>query len=167
MTEQEARKGGGGKLSRSETVTVRLDPKLRYLAELGARLHRRTLSSYIEWAIKGSLDAEALRPTTTSSTAATDQTIGSEAEYLWDVDEADRFARLALRYPHLLTHEEQVRWKLILETYALWGDGGPWKAGEQHHEKLNFGRVRRNWEFLQKAAAEGMSTEYIDLDLAP
>jgi hypothetical protein len=46
------RKGGGGKLSRSETVTVRLDPKLRYLAELAARLHRRTLSSYIEWAIK-------------------------------------------------------------------------------------------------------------------
>ena len=51
MTEQEMRKGGGGKLSRSETVTVRLDPKLRYLAELAARLHRRTLSSYVEWAI--------------------------------------------------------------------------------------------------------------------
>ena len=45
------RKGGGGKLSRSETVTVRLDPRLRYLAELAARLHRRTLSSYVEWEI--------------------------------------------------------------------------------------------------------------------
>ena len=45
MTEQEMRKAGGGKLSRSETVTVRLDPKLRYLAELAARIHRRTLSS--------------------------------------------------------------------------------------------------------------------------
>lgn len=166
MTEQEARKGGGGKLSRSETVTVRLDPKLRYLAELGARLHRRTLSSYIEWAIKGSLDAETLRPASTPSTATADLTIGSEAEHLWDVDEADRFAKLALRYPHLLTHEEQVRWKLILESYSLWGDGGPWKPGEQRHEKLNFGRVRRNWEFLQQAAAEGRTAEDIDLDLA-
>ena len=61
MTEQEMRKGGGGKLSRSETVTVRLDPKLRYLAELAARLHRRTLSSYIEWSIKEALDGEVLK----------------------------------------------------------------------------------------------------------
>ena len=46
MTEQEMRKSGGGKLSRSETVTVRLDPKLRYLAELAARIHRRTCLLY-------------------------------------------------------------------------------------------------------------------------
>ena len=32
------RKSGGGKLTRSETVTVRLDPKLRYLAELGVSI---------------------------------------------------------------------------------------------------------------------------------
>src|SRR5687768_2422071 len=99
MTEQEMRKGGGGKLSRSETVTVRLDPKLRYLAELAARLHRRTLSSYIEWAIKASLDTESVRPTNLSGRDASDHTIGNEAEYLWDVDDADRFAKLAMRYP--------------------------------------------------------------------
>ena len=40
------RKGGGGKLARSETVTVRLDPKLRYLAELAARIQRRSVSSF-------------------------------------------------------------------------------------------------------------------------
>ena len=52
MTQQNRRKGGGSKLSRSETVTVRLDQKLRYLAELAARKYRRTLSSFIEWAIE-------------------------------------------------------------------------------------------------------------------
>ena len=149
---------GGGKLSRSETVTVRLDPKLRYLAELAARLHRRTLSSYIEWSIKASLDTETVRPTNLNSLEASDQTIGNEAEYLWDVDEADRFAKLALRYPHLLTHDEQVRWKLIRECVVLWRNGFP--GDENRH--LDFEKLRRNWGAVSKAAAEGKTG--VDLD---
>ena len=39
MTDVKKRKKGGGKLTRSEIVTVRLDPKLRYLSELAAYLH--------------------------------------------------------------------------------------------------------------------------------
>ena len=54
------RRGGGGKLARSETVTVRLAPKLRYLAELAARKQRRTLSSFIEWAIEETLETESV-----------------------------------------------------------------------------------------------------------
>ena len=149
---------GGGKLSRSETVTVRLDPKLRYLAELAARLHRRTLSSYIEWSIKASLDTEAVRPTNLHSLEASEQTIGNEAEYLWDVDEADRFAKLALRYPHLLTHDEQVRWKLIRECVVLWRNGFP---GDENRQ-LDFEKLRRNWVAVSEAAAEGKTG--VDLD---
>ena len=142
------RKGGGGKLSRSETVTVRLDPKLRYLAEHAARLHRRTLSSYIEWSIKMTLDAEELRNENGIRT-----TIGTEAEHLWDVDEADRFAKLALGYPHLLTHEEQVRWKLVRECGYLWrGNRGPDGDGEWQwrvtERSLCFDRLRDNWELF-------------------
>lgn len=155
MTEQEMRKGGGGKLSRSETVTVRLDPKLRYLAELAARLHRRTLSSYIEWSIKGALDSEALR-----SHEGIRDTIGTEAEYLWDVDDADRFAKLALRYPHLLTHEEQVRWKLIRENGAVWSGryiGGPrneftWSVDE---DSLIYPSLREHWATFCAVAESG------------
>ena len=149
---------GGGKLSRSETVTVRLDPKLRYLAELAARLHRRTLSSYIEWSIKASLDTETVRPTNLNGLEASDQTIGNEAEYLWDVDEADRFAKLALRYPHLLTHDEQVRWKLIRECVVLWRNGFP---GDENRQ-LDFEKLRRNWGAVSEAAAEGKTG--VDLD---
>ena len=120
MTDEKKRVGGGGKLGRTETVTVRLDPKLRYLIELAARKHSRTVSSYIEWRLKMSLDSEDVRPVNTPAHVAAPETIGSEGEYLWDVDGADRFVRLALRYPHLLTHEEQVRWKLIRENGFLW-----------------------------------------------
>jgi len=41
-------------------------------------------------------------------------------EKTWDVDEADRLIKLALEYPYLLTHEEQVVWKLVRECGAFW-----------------------------------------------
>ena len=49
------------KLTRSKTVTVRLDPRLHHLAVLGARANRQTLSSFIEWAIKLQLSKEATK----------------------------------------------------------------------------------------------------------
>ena len=154
----ESKGKGGGKLSRSETVTVRLDPKLRYLTELAARLHRRTSSSYIEWTIKASLDAEPLRPTGLSGLEVTDATIGSEAEYLWDVDEADRFAKLALRYPHLLTHEEQMVWKLVRENGLLWKGHNDKTTGEWvwnvREQSLVFERLREHWTKFN-AVAQG------------
>lgn len=144
---------GGGKLSRSETVTVRLDPKLRYLAELAARLHRRTLSSYIEWSIESSLGNNLLAGDHSGPS------IKDEAEYLWDVDDADRFAKLALRYPHLLTHEEQVRWKLIRENGYLWK--GSYSARTREwtwtvdEASFIFQRLREHWIAFCRVADTG------------
>ena len=148
MTEKDKRKSGGAKLSRSETVTVRLDPKLRYLAELAGLKHRRTLSSFIEWAIEDTLGRIKLRE---GSGFGNDEgsTIADEAEHLWDVDESDRFAKLALRYPELLTHEEQKRWKLIRENGFLWRGNNrnptkkwTWVIVES---SLNYERLREHW----------------------
>ena len=140
-TEAEKRKGGG-KLSRSETVTVRLDPKLRYLAELAARRQRRTVSSYVEWAIEDSLKHISLDLSGSG-------VLADEAEALWDVDEADRFARLALRHPDLLTHDEQVLWKLVRENGLLWRghysgihQEWTWTVDE---DGLLFERLRQHW----------------------
>jgi hypothetical protein len=57
VSQQDAmeKRARGGKLGRSATVTVRLDPKTRYLAELMARKQRRTLSSFVEWAVEQTL----------------------------------------------------------------------------------------------------------------
>jgi len=102
--------GGGSKLNRTETVTIRLDPKLRYLTELAARRQRRTVSSFIEWAIEHALPAVRLEE---GPPEVTDLDLASVI--LWDPDEADRLAKLALYYPGLLTYEEEVLWKLIQE----------------------------------------------------
>jgi hypothetical protein len=147
------RKGGGGKLSRSETVTVRLDPRLRYLAEVAARKQRRTVSSFIEWAVEEALSRVMLREEDPVLS------VGGEGDMLWDVDEADRLIKLALRYPELLTHDEQVLWKLIKETSALWKAAAP---GEEPNifswrvrlATLHCERLRESWDTF-KAVAEG------------
>jgi hypothetical protein len=152
---QAKRRGGGGKLARSETVTVRLDPKLRYLAELAARKQRRTLSSFIEWAIE-----EILKSVYFSENRGDfDKSVASEAAELWDVDAPDRFVKLAMRYPHMLTHDEQVLWKLLRENGALWkghfdNSTHQW-TWTLEESSMNFERLRTHWEkFVAVARGE-------------
>src|SRR5579864_5078932 len=79
---------GGGKLSRTETVTVRLDPQLNYLCELAARAQRRTKSSFIEWAIETALNSVGIPGERKNATDL--WTIADRNADLWDVDEPDR-----------------------------------------------------------------------------
>jgi hypothetical protein len=137
---------------KSEVVTVRLDPKLKYLAELAARRLRRTLSSYIEWAIEDSLS----RVQVQVNSPEFQVTFSDQASALWDVDEPDRFAKLALNYPELLDHEEQRIWKLIRENGLLWrgshsGPGKEW-TWEVSERKLIWDRLRQHWETFRDVA---------------
>jgi hypothetical protein len=148
------RKGaaGGSKLARSAVIGVRLDPKLKYLAELAARKHRRTLSSFIEWAVEHSLRNISL------GDASADPRVFDESESLWDVDEADRFAKLALRYPHMLSHDETVLWKLIRENGYLWKGRHDKSTGEWTwrvaEDTLVFEHLRDNWAKFKAVAEE-------------
>lgn len=112
MIKDAKNKKGGGKLARSETVSVRLDPKLRYFAELASRRHRRTLSSFIEWAVEETLKKEIINNDAYGNSVS----LYDEMKPLWDLDEVERFLKLAQRYPDLLTHDEQWLWKLIQDT---------------------------------------------------
>ena len=154
MAEEKGRKGGGAKLSRSQTVTVRLDPQLRYMADLAARTQRRTLSSFIEWAIHRSLDDVSLRDSGGDTGKASDL-----VEKLWDVDEADRFILLLRFNPDLLTHEEQILWKLIKESPEVWSAeqtqyGAPYIEIEKGLGYVQIRQLRSKWQKL-KAIARG------------
>lgn len=116
--EEAKRKGGGAKTARSETVTVRLDPQLRFLAELASRKQRRTLSSYIEWAVEQSL--KNVNIDEGSDIPGDDpETVQEAARRLWDIDAAERFVKLAIGYPSLLNHDEQEQWKMLLDSGVL------------------------------------------------
>ena len=151
-----ARTGRGGTLSRSETVTVRLDPKLQYLAQLAARSHRRTLSSWIEWSIKTSIDQEYLPA---SDATSEHHRLGDAAKFLWDVDEAGRLAQLAFHYPSLLTFEEQLLWKLVRDNGYFWrgkrtGPTGEWQWTVKHESLIDY-RLEEYWQVLCEVARTG------------
>jgi hypothetical protein len=142
---------------RSEIVSVRLDPRLKYLAELAARKQRRPLSGFIEWAVEQVLRQVEL-------TEADDRNLNgmsvADAEkrfHLWDVEEADRVIRLAFNFPDLLTFDEQVTWKLVKECGYVWRGGysGPEKTWKWEIEKFNVieDRLRKHWDTFKKVAA--------------
>lgn len=142
------KKGGGAKTTRSETVTVRIEPKLRYLAEIAARTQRRTLSGFIEWAVEDSLKNAWLDANTS---------VANCAETLWDVDEADRFVKLALYAPSLLNYDEQRLWKLIREYGLLWK--GYWTLGAEYQwgiseDSVDWTKLRELWPLLVAKAQD-------------
>ena len=151
---------GGAKLSRSETVTVRLDPKLNYLCELAARVQRRTKSSFIEWAIADSLGSVELPEVTSHGDSYSDireVTLKEKASELWHVDEPDRVAALAMIAPALLSHDEQLIWRLVRENGYLWKgkydkhDQWSWDVSE---DSLIRDRLRDYWDIFKGAALE-------------
>ncbi len=111
---EKRKKGGGGKLSRSEVVTVRLDQKLLFSARLAAVRQRRTLSSFIEWATQ-----EALSRTLMGGQA--DETAAVVADKIWDVNEGRRFINQSTKYPETLTPDEAMLWRFIEDVSLLKG----------------------------------------------
>ena len=160
MSIKEPRKESGSKLNRSETVTVRLDPKLRYLADLASRKQRRTLSSFIEWAVEASLREVKLYHGSNYNDDH-DISVDEESSQLWVVDDSERFARLAIKYPELLTHQEQEIWKLLLDSGLLsparsrnYNGMVEWSWGVL--EDTVFPILRRHWSDLMSVYSEGM-----------
>jgi hypothetical protein len=148
--------GGGAKTSRSETVSVRMDPRLRYLAEIAARVQRRTLSSFIEYAVDDALK-RVFMPTDQTRVrggVALDEPVpvADAAGTIWDFDDPGRLALLARRYPQLLTFEETRTWMLFLEV--LKRTSGPHKelAGQASAET---DLLRQHWDLLTTAAEAG------------
>ena len=152
-------KRAGSQLNRSETVTVRLDPKLNYLCELAARSQRRTKSSLIEAALVDALNIVPVDPRPAGD--AVRPTISSLAEVLWHVNEVERLRRLAIFAFHLMTYDEQKIWATISGNGYFWE--GHWEfystgqgmfRPEVNAEKLIVFRVGEHWEAI-KAVANG------------
>jgi hypothetical protein len=150
MDPWESKSFGGTVGRRTDSVTVRLEPRLRYLADLAARIQRRTLSAFIEDAISNSLGMMILKDSDPTKMHSL-----KDANELWDVFEPDRFVKLALYRPELLNHHEQILWKLIRETDVVWRMY--WDNGEYHRTSIDEDHVlwrelRAYWETFNKIA---------------
>ncbi|MCI5049075.1 MAG: hypothetical protein MRY32_01910 [Rickettsiales bacterium] len=118
--------------TRSETVTVRLDPKLKYGLELLARKQYRSVSSVVEWLVNNAIRTSEELP---------------DIDYIWDIGEADRLINLAFADETMLTFEEQLIWKVIKDYDDFWI-----RLWDFTSTNLYRGRVRDNWEQILKVA---------------
>jgi len=137
-----SKKGGGSKLSRSEVVTVRFDPRLRFGLELAARKQRRTVSSFIEWAVDKAL-----------SEITVEDKMDNRGPYnihellglTWHVHPADRLVKLGEMFPELLTYDEECSYKTIVENRNFF-----WKESWTGDRVIpDFNKIRENWDALQ------------------
>ena len=156
MNEKDKKGSGGGKLNRTQTVTLRLDPRLRYLTDLGARMQRRTTSGFIEWAIEEAIESLEMYYDKENGVS---HTLASESFWLWDVDEPDRFVKLADRHSNLLTHDEQVLWKIITEAKFLYNENYDNPTGAPIYPRLDVRLVRKYWSELRSVANKEMSID--------
>lgn len=124
------KKGGGGKLNRSEIVQARLNPKLRFVAEIMARYERRTLSSLFEGLLEKAMKNYVVDALVHEKEQISLLLFGESypqriqlkdlIESIWSVEDADRFASFAMCLPDLLTEEEAQVWSLIRSTPYFW-----------------------------------------------
>ncbi len=129
------KKGGGGKLSRSEIIQARLDPRLHSAAELMARMERRTLSSFIERSIEQMGKTQKVKRNLFNSWMSPNYEIFNRDQLYsrWDevtveqavqdIDanhEAIKFFKFASYFPALLTHEEEELFRSIISIPYFW-----------------------------------------------
>lgn len=159
MTERKRKPKAAG--PRTEVFAMRLDPKLKYLAEIAARKQRRSLANFIEWTIEQSLSQVCLGESGFNDGGVT---ITDMATRLWALDEPDRLVRLANLYPDLLTYDEQLIWRVIIEhsvynkTIKRFSD---FKIGKE----INLGLVRDCWNEITAYVLGTGSKEALDESL--
>ena len=111
MAEKNRKAKAGG--PRTEVFAMRLDPKLKYLAEIAARKQRRSLANFIEWSLEKALDSVKL---VESEDGPFGLSVLDQANKLWDLEPSDRLIKLAENYPDLLNYEEQLIWTAIFDV---------------------------------------------------
>mgnify|MGYP006269868053 CR=1 FL=1 len=107
--------------ARSETVSLRLDPRLKYLCEIASRLENRSLSAFAAAALESRLLQSVVEVGPTSG-----RLLDLDKDLtLWDPDEATRIAKLAFHVPTALLFAEKEVWKRVRASKAFWRPPSP------------------------------------------
>ncbi|EIU1336828.1 TPA: hypothetical protein NJJ38_003517 [Pseudomonas aeruginosa] len=123
------------------SVSLRVDPAIKYAIDLAARIQKRTVTGVVEWSVEKALgevtmpidfmvEGDSGRPELPEPQSVID----AVKERLWSPDEAIRLVRLAFEYPSLLSFEESLIWESIRLSPPFWKftprvltDASPWK----------------------------------------
>ena len=96
-------------------VSFRLDPKVKFAAEILARYQRRSLASTVEWALLRSLEGTVQVGVEEGASL----TLNELVNISWSEDEFIRAVNIAFLVPHMATHEESCIKAVILASKPL------------------------------------------------
>jgi hypothetical protein len=139
------------KPGRTDMLSLRLDPKLRFAAVLAAAIEHRSVSGFIEAAIEQAIKQVDV-PQSDAEPGKDRLTLDQLVHEVWDVDEADRFLKLAFRYPHLLSLTEQRLYKLLRENDYLWRSEV--RTGRNSLEDVHLPRMRKHWDTFKRVVLD-------------
>ncbi len=111
-------KSSSGSRAKSDVITVRLSPKLKYGLELLSRKQHRPLSSVVTWAVEQTINNPENGLYKNMSKGLKVAEPMQMLEVLWDVHPADRLVKLATHWPELMTYEQEKLIKAFKETGA-------------------------------------------------
>ena len=121
---------------KTETLTLRLDPKIKYTIELMARIKRQSITSVIEAAIEATaFDLDT--PVVVDGKREIWSLSMAVSEY-WSTDVVARFINLCAFMPELLTYEEQRIWETIKATPKFWDENIESYMNPYHIQGLGF-----------------------------
>jgi hypothetical protein len=139
------------KPTRSETLGLRLDPRMKYALELLSRAQRRSISGTVEWCVERALKSEMI---STELTGA-DLTFEDLTHRIWDVDPYRQLVNLCAYTPKLATFEELQRYRVLTLTDGMWFNSDnvkdasnfldandPLALGHLIHDIIESGRIR-------------------------
>jgi RNAse (barnase) inhibitor barstar len=115
---------------KSDVITVRLNPKLKYGLELLSRKQHRNISSLVTWAIEQAINdpQDGLHKKMSKGLKIAEPK--QMLDVLWDVDPADQLVKIATHWPELMTYDEEKLIKAFKEV-------GSWpKKGDSATESM-------------------------------
>lgn len=98
-------------VKKTETLTLRLEPKLKFLIEMVSRLKRQSITGVVESAVEDL--AFGLDVTFHDHGATEPLSMASALANIWSTDESERFLNFCYHLPHLMTYEDQRIWETI------------------------------------------------------
>jgi len=158
---------------RSEMITVRLEPRLRYLAEVAASAVGMTLSSYVAWALQESFESVTLRvppepepfyghdlnnvtmpekPNEEEESAKNKaMSVANLADDLWSESEFVRLQNRFILARHTLSEEDQE----LLQYLHSRDDLKIRQSPTADYYKLNREKINSEWGAIRAAFASG------------
>lgn len=110
---------------KTEALSIRIDPRLKYGLELLSRHQRRAVTGVVEWALSEALSSEVM-----TDVLENRYTLANVLPTLWSENEIERLLALWFHFPTLLTYEESRLVNVLLRTDELWHRLPPTKQGD-------------------------------------